>query len=275
MSRFELTIWGARGSIPAPAAANTRYGSDTSCIELRCGERVIFLDAGTGIVAAGRKLYEEKLVNDFDVLLTHCHFDHVMGLPFLIPLYKDHVSARIFAGHLLDGTTCRHMVNRFMCPPYFPVTPKQFAAKIDYRNFRPPDAIDLGDGILVKTFRLNHPNGAVGYRIEFEGRALCYITDTEHLAGEIDEALVSFIAGAEVMIYDSTYTDEEFARFVGFGHSTWQQGVRLCQTAGVARFVAFHHDVSRTDGWLEALEAEMRDVLPGACVARTGLTLTV
>ncbi|MCE7028963.1 MBL fold metallo-hydrolase [Jiella avicenniae] len=275
MSRFELTVWGARGSIPAPAAVNTRYGSDTSCVELRCGERVIFLDAGTGIVAAGRKLYEEKRVDDFDVLLTHCHFDHVMGLPFLIPLYKDHVSARIFAGHLLDGTTCRNMVARFMCPPYFPVTPKQFAAKIGYRDFRPPDEIDLGDGICVKTFRLNHPNGAVGYRVDFDGRSLCYITDTEHEVGTIDPALVEFIAGAEVMIYDSTYTDEDFARYVGFGHSTWQQGVRLCRAAGVERFVAFHHDVSRTDGWLERLEAEMRAVFPGAYVASTGLTLSV
>lgn len=274
MSRFELTVWGARGSIPPPAAANTRYGSETSCIELRCGDRVIFLDAGTGIVSGGYKLYEEK-VFDFDILLTHCHFDHIAGLPFLVPLYKDHVSARIFAGHLLDGTTCRQMVACFMCPPYFPVTPKQFAAKIDYRDFRPPDILDLGDGISVRTFRLNHPNGAVGYRVDYDGRSLCYMTDTEHVAGTIDQALVDFIAGADLMIYDSTYTDEDFPRYVGFGHSTWQQGVRLCEAAKVRRLVLFHHDVWRTDDWLEALDEEVRGVFGGAEVGRTGLKISL
>ncbi|MBP0617192.1 MBL fold metallo-hydrolase [Jiella mangrovi] len=274
MSSFELTVWGARGSISAPAAANKHYGSDTSCIELRCGGRTIFLDAGTGIVAAGRRLYEAK-VADFDILLTHCHFDHIMGLPFLIPLYKDHVSARIFAGHLLDGTTCREMVNDFMCAPYFPVSPKQFAADIDYRDFRPPDVLDLGDGIAAKTFRLNHPNGAVGYRVEYDGRALCYITDTEHEVGTIDAALVEFIAGAEVMIYDSTYTDEEFERYVGFGHSTWQQGVRLCKAAGVKQLLLFHHDISRTDGWLEDIEAKVEAEFAGARAARTGMTIAI
>ena len=274
MNRFELTVWGARGSIPPPAAANTRYGSDTSCIELRCGERVIFLDAGSGIIAAGQKLYREQVAS-FDILFTHCHFDHIMGLPFLIPLYKDHVSARIFAGHLLDDTTCRQMVACFMCPPYFPVTPKQFAANIDYRDFRAPAVLDLGDGIIVRTIRLNHPNGAVGYRVEYDGRSLCYITDTEHEPGRLDEALVAFVAGAEVMIYDSTYTDEEFERYVGFGHSTWQEGVRICRAGAVEQFVIFHHDVSRTDAWLDDLQAKVTSEFQGAHVARTGMTIAI
>lgn len=273
MNRFALTVWGARGSIPAPAAANTRFGSDTSCIELNCGERTIFLDAGTGLVAGGRKLYEEKRVNGFDILLTHCHFDHIMGLPFLIPLYKDHVAARIYAGHFLDRTTCRAMVEGFMCPPYFPVKPKQFAAKIDYLDFRPPDVIDLGDGIVAGTFRLNHPNGAVGYRIDYDGRSVCYITDTEHEAGRIDEDLVRFIAGADVMVYDCTYTDEEFPRYLGFGHSTWQHGVRLCRAADVPQLLIYHHDVSRTDEWLAELQETVSAEFAGARIASTGLTI--
>ena len=274
MSRFEMTIWGARGSIPAPAEPNVRFGSDTSCVELRCGDRVIVLDAGTGIVGCGRRLYEQH-IHDFDILLTHCHFDHIIGLPFVIPLYKDHVSARIFAGHLEDDTTCQEMVEGFMCPPYFPVKPKQFAARIDYRDFRPPDVLDLGGGIVARTVRLNHPNGAVGYRIDFDGRSLCYITDTEHEPGKRDEGILDLIAGADVMIYDTTYTDEDFARYIGYGHSTWQEGVRLCRAGEVPRLILFHHDIMQTDERLTALEATARAEFAGAMVARTGLTLTI
>ncbi|MEE2953157.1 MAG: MBL fold metallo-hydrolase [Pseudomonadota bacterium] len=274
MSRLSATIWGARGSIAAPAGPNREFGSDTSCVEVTCGKRTIILDAGTGIVGCGRKLYEAH-VNDLDILLTHCHFDHIMGLPFVIPLYKDHVSARIFAGHLDAGTSCRKMVERFMCPPYFPVTPKQFAAKIDYRNFSPPETLDLGDGIAVRTVKLNHPNGAVGYRIDYAGRSLCYVTDTEHVPGQPDEGILDLIKGADVMIYDTTYTDETFERHVGFGHSTWQEGVRLSEAAGVRQLVLFHHDVLHTDDTLEALEREAQGRFAGAIAARTGLTIEV
>lgn len=274
MTRFQLTIWGARGSIPAPAAANTRFGSDTSCIEVRCGDRVLVLDAGTGIVGCGRKLCGEA-VRDLDILFTHCHFDHIMGLPFMVPLYTEEAVVRLHAGHFLDETSCRSMVERFMCPPYFPVTPKQFTAHIDYRDFRPPDVLALADDICVRTVRLNHPNGAVGYRVEYAGRSFCYITDTEHESGKTDAAIRDFIAGSDLMIYDSMYTDEEFPTFQGFGHSTWQEGVRLCRAAGVANLVIFHHDISRTDAWLEALAITAREAFPGAIVARTGLTLDI
>ena len=274
MSDFRLTIWGARGSIPVPAAANTRFGSETSCVEVRCGDRAVIFDAGSGILACARRLYAER-VQRFDILFTHCHFDHIIGLPFTIPLYKDHVTADIHAGHFQDDTTCRQMVEGFMCPPYFPVTPKQFAADIAYRDFRPPDVLDLGDGIRVRTVRLNHPNGAVGYRLECEGRAVCYITDHEHGDAATDAAIAGLIAGADLMIYDCTYTDEEFPRYRGFGHSTWEEGVRLCRAVGVPRLVIFHHDVSRDDAWLGALCVTARAAFDGAMVGRTGMTIDV
>ncbi len=274
MKPFELTVWGARGSISAPAADNARFGSDTSCMELRLGDRTILLDAGTGIIGCGRKLFGEK-TGRFDLLLTHCHFDHIIGLPFIIPLYKDWASVRVFAGHFHDQTTCRNMVERFMCPPYFPVTPKQFAAKIDYCDFRPPEILDLGDGIVARTMLLNHPDGAVAYRIEFDGRVLSYVTDTEHEPGELDQNIVAFIAGSQLVIYDSTYTDEDFERYRGFGHSTWQEGVRLCEAAGVENLMIHHHDISRNDASLEALAQEVKEAFTGALIAGTGLRIAI
>ncbi|WP_082529295.1 MBL fold metallo-hydrolase [Aurantimonas sp. Leaf443] len=271
---FSLRVWGARGSVSAPATDNCRFGSDTSCIEVRAGGRVVLLDAGTGIIPCGRRLKGEG-VETFDVLLTHCHFDHVMGLPFMPLLYADGVSARIHAGHFLDNTTCRNMVERFMCAPYFPITPKQFAAGVDYVDFRPPDRLRLAEGLEVATLRLNHPNGAVGYRLDCGGRAIAYVTDTEHEPGRPSEAILAFVEGCDVMIYDSMYTDAEFPAYRGYGHSTWEEGVRLCRAARVGALVIHHHDISRDDVWLEDLSQRARDVFPEAHVGRTGLVIEV
>lgn len=272
-SPFLVRIWGARGSLSAPAAENCAFGSDTCCVEMRCGPHVLIFDAGSGAASLGIQLLKEGIAS-FDLFLSHCHFDHIIGLPFVKQLYDASVSARIYAGHFEDATTCREMVERFMSPPYFPVGPKHFHALIDFHDFRPPEVLEPYPGITVSTVRLNHPNGAVGYRVDFEGRAVCYITDTEHVAGKLDEDLLKAIQGADIMIYDCSFTDAEFDHFCGYGHSTWQHGVRLCEAAGVKRLVIFHHRPGRDDEGLRRIEAEAQARFPGAIVARTGLELT-
>jgi phosphoribosyl 1,2-cyclic phosphodiesterase len=271
---FRVRIWGARGSAPAPAAPNCHFGADTSCVEMRCGDRVLIFDAGSGIMSLGTELVREG-VRDFDLYFTHCHFDHIIGLPFLKPLYDPAVTARIHAGHFQDGMTCREMAERFMGPPWFPLTPKQFRAAIEFRDFRPPDRLDPAPGIGISTVRLHHPNSAVGYRVDFAGRSVCYITDTEHIPGELDGDLLDLIRGADMMIYDCMYTDAEFECCIGFGHSTWEQGVRLCEAAGVGRLVIYHHRPGRDDTDLRQIEAEAKARFAGAIMAGTGLELSV
>ena len=218
-STFLVRFWGARGSLPAPAAENVEFGSDTCCVEMRCGEHVLIFDAGTGAVGLGMRLLNEG-VTDFDLFFSHCHFDHIFGLPFLKPLFNPVVTARIYAGHLEDGTTCREMIDNFMSPPYFPVSPKMLMAAIDYRDFRPPETLTPHPGIEVSTIRLHHPNGCVGYRVDYDGRSVCYMTDTEHVPGQLDAELVEKIRGTDILIYDCMFTEAEFNGCVGWGHST-------------------------------------------------------
>ena len=271
-AEFSVRIWGARGSISAPAATNCTYGSDTCCVEMRCGERVLVFDAGTGAVSLGAAMGKSG-IRDFDLFFTHCHFDHIIGLPFMAPLYCADVSLRLYAGHFLDDTTGAEMVDGFMRAPYFPVTPKHFRAAIAFVDFRPPATFDLGDGISVKTHRLEHPNGAVGYRVDFDGRSVCYLTDLEQAPGPADPALAAFAAKADIVIYDATFTDDEYENYRGFGHSTWQQGIRVCEAAGARHLVIFHHRHDRDDAALQALETEAQARFPGAVVAKTGLVL--
>jgi phosphoribosyl 1,2-cyclic phosphodiesterase len=271
---FLVRIWGARGSLPAPAAPNCRFGSDTCCVEMRCGGRVLIFDAGSAAETLSRELSAEG-VKDFDLFFSHCHFDHILGLPFLAPLYEDEVTARIYAGHFEDRTTCREMIYRFMRPPFFPITPELFRARIEFRDFRPPETWLPHAGIRISTVRLNHPNGCVGYRVDAAGCAVCYVTDTEHLPGSPDQALLALISRADAMIYDCTYTDDEFAASRGYGHSTWEEGVRLCEAAGVERLIIFHHRPGRDDNALQEIEVAAQARFPGAIVARSGLEVAL
>ena len=167
------------------------------------------------------------------------------------------------------------VLREFMMAPLFPVPPDVFKAKMEYRDFKAGETLAPAAGIVVRTAMLNHPDGATGYRIEYGGKAVCYVTDTEHAPGKPDRNVLALIAGADIVIYDCMYTDEEHQKsYVGWGHSTWQEGVRLCKAAGAKKLVVFHHDPDHDDDRLDAIGREVEAALPGAVMAREGLTLT-
>lgn len=127
----------------------------------------------------------------------------------------------------------------------------------------------------MRTAALNHPGGATAYRVEWAGKSLAYTTDTEHCAEGPDPAVLTLVAGADVMIYDANYTDEDYPHHRGWGHSTWQEGVKLARSAGVRRLVLFHHDPARTDAMLDDIAQAAAAAYAGTIVAREGLTLTL
>ena len=272
---FLVRFWGVRGSIAAPGPATVRYGGNTSSLEVRCGRRLILLDAGTGLRYLGNRLVDEVPL-DADLFFTHTHFDHVCGLPFFKPFFLPQNAFRLWAGHLGGRMTLERVLREFMAAPLFPVPPEVFRARMEYRDFKAGDRLEPAPGIVVRTAPLNHPDGATGYRIEHGGRSLCYVTDTEHVPGTPDRNVLALITGADVVIYDSMYTDEEYAKsYVGWGHSTWQEAVRLAKAAGVKQLVVFHHDPDHDDARLDAIAREAEAALPGTVLAREGLTLTL
>jgi phosphoribosyl 1,2-cyclic phosphodiesterase len=169
--------------------------------------------------------------------------------------------------------TQRRVLNEFMMSPLFPVPPEVFRAEIAYRDFVAGDTLAPAPGVRLRSVALNHPDGATGYRIECGGRSLCYLTDTEHVPGSLDRGILELIAGADLVIYDCMYTDDEYPRYVGWGHSTWQEGVRLCRAAGARRLAVFHHDPDHDDDMLDAIAREVDKALPGSVVAAEGMRL--
>ena len=272
---FSVRFWGVRGSIACSGPQTARYGGNTSSLEVRCGGRLLLFDAGSGIRYLGNRLAAEAPL-DSDLYLTHTHFDHVCGLPFFRPLFQPQNTFRLWAGHLGGRATLRQVLWDFMISPLFPVPPEIFRADISYHDFDAGETLSPAPGIELRTTALNHPDGATGYRVDYAGRSLCYLTDTEHVPGAPDRNILGLIEGADLVIYDCMYTDAEYAQgHAGWGHSTWQEAVRLCRAAGARRLAVFHHDPDHDDDMLDAIAGEVEAAMPGSVLARDGLTLTL
>jgi phosphoribosyl 1,2-cyclic phosphodiesterase len=270
-----VRFWGVRGSIPCPGRGTARYGGNTACVEVRCGERLIIFDAGTGLRLLGNSLLAARTSVHADIFLSHCHIDHIGGLPFFAPCYLPASQIRLWAGNLLPDRAIAQVARMVMSDPLFPPAPGIFRANITFRDFRSGEVVEPHDGVKLRTAPLNHPGRATGYRLEYAGRVIAYITDTEHRPGQLDDNVVALAAGADLVIYDCNYTDEEFPSHAGWGHSTWQEGLRIVKAAGAKRLVIFHHDPDHDDEFLDIVGAQASARAPATIVAREGLTLDI
>lgn len=264
---FQIRLWGVRGSLPVAGPLYHVFGGNTICIEVRCGDHVLLFDAGTGMFPAGAALQAEEQT-DLSLFFTHSHYDHIAGLPFFLPLYSQGAQLTVWSGHLGGSMTTRDMIKAYMHQPFFPIGTEYCCAQLTTREFAPGVVLEPHPGVTIRTAMLNHPGNAVGYRIEWGGRVFALITDTEHQPDVLDPNVLDLIRDADLFLYDSTFTDAEMATHMGFGHSTWQQGVRLAKAAGARQVGFIHHAMLRTDAALLAIEAEAKAWFPGAFCGR-------
>ena len=270
---FTIRFWGVRGSIACPGPDTMRYGGNTSCIEVWCGDRLMIFDAGTGMRPLGQELLKLGRPLDFDLFFTHTHIDHCGGLPFFAPADHPQNRLQIWAGHLKPDHDIKEVLSHMMMPPLFPVPIDILAAQITFTDFAPRSTLEPHEGVKVVTLPLNHPNEATGYRLEFGGKSFSYITDTEHRPDQLDANVLKLMHRADVAVYDSTYTDDEYPAHKNWGHSSWQEGVRLAQKAKVGQLILFHHDPDHSDTVMDRIAADAAKMRPGTSVAHEGLTL--
>lgn len=271
----KVKFWGVRGSIACPSPDHVVYGGNTSCIAVTTEAGLLIFDAGTGIRSLGREVLARKLAGAH-LFFTHTHWDHINGFPFFAPAYNPAFRLEIH-GPRQDGSPrgIRHVLLGQMETPNFPVPLDAMRGIVSYEDFEVGSVFAPLDGVTLRTAPLRHPNGACGYRLEAGGKAVAYITDTEHTPGTPDENVLFLMKDADLAIYDCTYTDDEFPTKIGWGHSTWQEGIRLAKAAGVKRLAVFHHDPEHTDDVMAAIEAEAVSVWDGVTVARDGMEIVV
>ncbi len=264
---MKARVWGCRGSLATPGADTLRYGGNTSCVEVRLDDgSVIVLDAGTGIRPLGL-LLEAEAINQVHVLLSHLHMDHLQGLGFFKPLFDSDVTVHIWG----PSSPTRSLADRiatYLSPPLFPVTLSQLPSRLTFHDA--PDAPwTVGSGTITAV-NVAHQGPTLGFRIEENGRSLAYIPDHEPSAGVDLRALgPDWISGnqaahgADVLLHDSQYTEEEYPRHVGWGHCSIDHVVTFARLAEVDRLVLFHHDPLHTDDELDALRERARQLWDG------------
>ncbi|MEQ1929881.1 MAG: MBL fold metallo-hydrolase [Parvularculaceae bacterium] len=261
---MRVTFHGVRGSAPAPGAATVKYGGDTPCVEVASAGRRLFLDAGSGM---RNVRVESDEPGEFDLIVSHYHYDHLIGLPFFEPLWRKGGRLRIWAPRL-DGVAPQEAIERIFSPPYCPVELANTPTKVEIRAYTPGASWRIAKDLNVSTAAHAHPGGAASIKIESGSASLVYATDVEIAAPGQAGALAQFAAGASLFIVDAMSTDEEAEARRGWGHSTWREAARVAAAARVERAALFHHDPRRKDCDLDALEAAARQEAPQAFFAR-------
>ncbi len=261
---IRLKLWGVRGSLPSPGPKTKEFGGNTSCLEIRCGDDLFIFDAGSGIRELGNELLKTMPLRA-RLFFTHYHWDHVLGFPFFVPAYVPGNEFHIY-GEKKGGRTPRQILAGQMSFPYFPVTLASMRAKLNFHTLKPGQALKFGE-VTVKTHRLNHPFDALGYRIEYRGSSVAYISDYEHFS-YLDKPLMEFVRGVDAMVYDSAFNDAEYLTKQGWGHSTWEEGVKLAKASDVKLLIISHHEPAHDDEHMLMVEKQARKIHKQSLVAR-------
>jgi len=271
---MRIKFWGVRGSTPTPQPENMRYGGNTSCVEVRLGDRIYIFDCGTGFRILGHHLKQEFGDKPFSahLFVSHFHWDHIQGMPFFRPLYDNPHSQFLF--HASSRTrSLKQVMSEQMASPYFPVNLNEMRAK---QAFYEIDAgrVNVEDGVNLQAAWLNHPQGCMGFRLETKDGILVYATDNEPGDVNFDKAVRKLAEGADILIYDAQYLPEEYeARRRGWGHSHWREAVNVVMESGAKELILFHHDPDHDDACIDKVVIEARNHYPKVRAAAEGMEI--
>jgi len=296
-----VRFWGVRGSLPTPGPDTVIYGGNTSCMEIRADDRLLIFDLGSGVRPLGEWLIKNDLKKfgkiSADILLTHTHWDHIMGFPMFTPIYIPGTELRITGPLSLESDNLKSVIETQFSYQYWPVREGELAAAISYNQIK-EEEIDLGNGLTVQSKFLNHPILCLGYRVNYQGKSIATVYDHEPFrnlfasspeeegfnndtvmegeiaAAEENEKIRQFVKGADIVIHDAQYTNEEYATHTGWGHSSYEHAVETTAGMNVKKLVLYHHEPTRTDAELIELEKiYANNTEPQIIMAKEGLIL--
>jgi phosphoribosyl 1,2-cyclic phosphodiesterase len=274
---MKVKFYGVRGSLPVCGKEFQRYGGNTTCLCVT-GEkanRMVILDAGTGIRNLGKELMAQKLKQEpINITFTHFHWDHIQGLPFFAPGYDKNQKIRIHVmGKERKIKDLKGIFSRQMQKEYFPVELDAMGAQFEFLSYEDKETFYAAKVIAAPQHH-KFVGGSYGLRIEDESGVLVFCTDIEHING-IDERIVELSRNADLLIHDGQYTDDEYEKYRGWGHSTWRQAVEVAVEAKVKRLILTHHDPDHDDDFLDSMEEECKKTFPDSMFAKEGMEILI
>lgn len=272
---MEIKFYGTRGSIPVSHPDFLEFGGNTTCLKItRDNGRIAIIDAGTGIRALGKDLVKKNFHQDHLFIgFTHFHWDHIQGFPFFASAYKSKMIINILAiGKEREINNLEDIFRGQMKSEYFPIPLERMGATFNFIHLERNELV-VNDA-RVRVIKQNHPGGSFGYRMEDNGKRVVICTDLEH-GDPVDDDIVEFCKGADLLVHDAQFTDEELKTYLGWGHSSYSQAIEVARKARVKQLIMTHHDPDHDDAFLTQREKECQAIFPNCALAREGMVITI
>jgi len=261
---FEAAFLGTNGSCAYNCGDRVKYGTNTLCIAVKAGDEVIIFDAGTGI--CGLSDMPDYKSAQKHLFLTHYHMDHIDGLLFYSDLFDSNVKFNIYGRGDVEAT-----LYDLISPPLCPVGPEAFKAELSFKTIAENQTITLPGGVSVKTCKLSHPGGALGCRVEYDGKSFCYCVDVE-LSNHIgDTVLKEFFCGADLLVLDASFADGKV--IPGWGHSSPCECAGWASEAEVGRLALYHYNYKMTDDEIDKMEESAKKIFSETFAAADGMSV--
>ena len=268
---FKVVFWGTQGSVALSNSKKIRYGSNTPCVSAECGEHVFVFDMATGFVLFSEYFLKKyRLPGTVDIFLSHYHQDHVEGLPFAGVTYNPDVSL-VFHCQPSENKNPEEILSENYSPPNFPINIFQEAApgKFKFNILEPKQVQSMADGaVTVKNLPVSHPGGSLSYKLTYNGRSFCYLSDFEYGDG-LEPELKEFLEGSDLVVFDAYFSNKTL--IPGWGHSTWEQGVDVWREAGIKKLAMYHHNINASDKDLDAIAAQLAAISKNLFIAKDGM----
>jgi len=270
-----IKFWGVRGSNPTTDDDKLDIGGDTSCVEIRTkNNEIIILDMGTGLRNLGQDLVKEKNPpKNINIFISHYHWDHILGFLSFIPLFNDKFKINIY-GKMNSNGGIKEALNDILDQRFWPVTLDMFLADINYYDIE-PGRFQLDNGITIESNLHPHPNGALGYRIEFGDKIVTYVTDIEHPIGKPLDKVSKLSRGSDILIHEAHFTPEDLPKYKGWGHSSWEEAVDIAKSSKSKKLILFHHSPTYSDKIVNDFTKEAKKSFNNTIAAKQGLEIII